>query len=383
MRHLTALNPSSNSICRASFCTPIAAFARFSVISPPNLKAGTTAFSWTPHIATARTMPPSGIRCAAASSSATSIGGVAKDGRTVWIQASYNPILDTAGRPSKIVKFATDTTDAKLLALENGAKIAAIGRSQGIIEFSIQGTILDANENFLRMTGYALPEIQGHHHSIFVPFDERDGPAYRAFWDKLRQGLFQAAEYRRIGKGGQDVWIQATYNPVFDLDGRLTKVVKFATDITAGVKQREQMQLLSLVADQTGHSVVMTDLDGHIDYVNAGFTRMTGYSFAEVRGRRPGDVLQGPLTSQATRARLRERISRRQPVQERDPKLYQGGEPYWISLFINLVTDENGLVRRFVSIQTDITQRRKLEEQSNLPGAARPLDRAGQPHPLP
>ena len=291
---------------------------------------------------------------------------VAEDGRTVWIQASYNPVLDSAGRPSRVVKFASDTTKAKLLALENDAKIAAIGRSQGVIEFSVDGTILEANANFLRMTGYALNEIRGRHHRIFVPLAERDGPAYRTFWENLRQGRFQAAEYRRIGRDGQEVWIQATYNPVFDLDGRLIKIIKFATDVTGPVKQREQMHRLSLVADQTGHSVVMTDLDGRIDYVNAGFTRMTGYSFAEVRGRRPGDVLQGPLTNPATRARLSDSISRQQPVQEEILNYTKAGEPYWISLFINLVTDENGIVRRFFSIQTDITQRRKLEERATF-----------------
>lgn len=289
---------------------------------------------------------------------------IAKDGQPVWIQASYNPILDLAGLPHKIVKFATDTTAAKVLALENEAKITALDRSQAIIEFAVDGTILDANANFLAMTGYTLDEIRGSHHSIFVPPGECDAASYQTFWENLRKGRFQAAEYQRLGRNGQTIWIQATYNPVFDLTGRTAKIVKFATDVTERVRQRKQMQLLSLVADQTSSSVVITDLEGRIEFVNAGFTRMNGYCFAEVRGRRPGDVLQGPLTDQATRRKISEQLSRRQPVQEEIVNYNKSKEPYWASLFINPVTDENGTLIRFVSVQTDVTQRRKLEEQA-------------------
>src|SRR5246127_4342896 len=118
------------------------------------------------------------------------------------------------------------------------AQAAAIGRSQAVIEFKLDGTIVTANENFLNAMGYTLDEIQGKHHSIFMPPAERDGAAYREFWAALNRGQFQAAEYKRIGKGGKEVYIQASYNPLLDLNGKLFKVVKYATDVTKQVLVR-------------------------------------------------------------------------------------------------------------------------------------------------
>jgi len=163
---------------------------------------------------------------------------IAKDGRPVWIQASYNPLLDRRGRPFKVVKFAADITAQKLRAADCEGQIAAIHKSQAVIEFGLDGTILTANDNFLRTMGYTLAEIEGRHHSLFVEPSYRDSTAYRAFWDSLRRGEYQAAEYKRIGKGGRTVWIQASYNPIHGADGALVKVVKFATDTTAQAEDR-------------------------------------------------------------------------------------------------------------------------------------------------
>ncbi len=163
-----------------------------------------------------------------------------KGGRPVWIQASYNPVKDASGRTYAVVKFATDVTRRKLANAEVNGKLAALDKSQAIIEFDLDGTILTANDNFLKTLGYTLDEIQGQHHRIFIAKDERDTPAYNEFWAKLARGEFQAAEYRRIAKDGHDVWIQASYNPILDMDGKPFKVVKFATDITAEVAERHR-----------------------------------------------------------------------------------------------------------------------------------------------
>ncbi|MDP4005136.1 PAS domain S-box protein [Methylobacterium sp. NEAU K] len=165
---------------------------------------------------------------------------IGKDGREVWIQASYNPVLDRAGRPVKIVKFATDITAQKLHALDLDGQIAALHHSQAVIAFTLDGTILSANQNFLDAVGYRLDEIVGSHHGLFVSHEERSSEAYRAFWAALARGEYQSAEYRRIGKGGREIWIQATYNPIKDGRGRPVKVVKFATDITAQVYERQR-----------------------------------------------------------------------------------------------------------------------------------------------
>ncbi len=158
-----------------------------------------------------------------------------KGGREVWIQATYNPVFTAGGKVAKVIKFATDITAAKMKAAEDAGKIAAISRAQAVIEFTVDGEILTANENFLAAFGYKLSEVEGRHHRIFVEPDYAQSAEYAEFWRRLRAGEFIAEEFRRFGKGGSEVWIQATYNPVFDPDGRVMKIVKFATDITGRV----------------------------------------------------------------------------------------------------------------------------------------------------
>ncbi len=169
---------------------------------------------------------------------------IAKNGREVWIEATYNPILDAAGRPCKVVKIATDVTEREAINTDMRGKVDAISRSQAVIEFNPDGTVITANENFLKVLGYSLDEIRGRHHSMFVDPREREGTAYRDFWHRLNKGQFEAAQYRRIGKGGRVVWIQASYNPVFDGAGRLCKVVKFATDITDQISLLDRLKSL-------------------------------------------------------------------------------------------------------------------------------------------
>ena len=162
---------------------------------------------------------------------------IGKNGREVWIEASYNPILDKLGTPYKVVKFATDISHKKAEFVDLLGKIDAIKRSQAVIEFGLDGVILDANQNFLDLMGYRLDEIKGQHHRIFVEPSFRDSPAYRQFWENLNRGEFQAAQYKRIGKNSREVWIEASYNPVRDLNGNIYKVVKFATDLSERKRQ--------------------------------------------------------------------------------------------------------------------------------------------------
>ncbi len=179
-----------------------------------------------------------------------------KGGREIWIQASYNPILDKNGKPCKVVKYATDITRQTLQNADLKGQIDAIGKSQAVIHFNLDGTIIWANENFLAAVGYALSEIQGKHHSLFVEPKYSASIEYKHFWDALRQGQFQAAEYQRVGKGGKDIWIQASYNPIFDPNGKAFKVVKYATDITQQVYQRQEKERIGQLVDQNLGSIV-------------------------------------------------------------------------------------------------------------------------------
>lgn len=165
---------------------------------------------------------------------------IGKGGREVWIQASYNPIKNRKGEVVAVVKFATVITDQKLRNAYYEGQLAALSRSQAIIEFELDGTIITANENFLDTLGYTLAEIKGSHHRMFVDPAEANSSAYRSFWDRLARGEYQAAEFRRIGKGGREIWIQASYNPILDASGRPYRVIKFATDTTAQVLKRNK-----------------------------------------------------------------------------------------------------------------------------------------------
>jgi methyl-accepting chemotaxis protein len=187
---------------------------------------------------------------------------IGKGGKEVWIQASYNPVFDENGRPFQVVKFAIDVTEQKLKNADLAGQIAAINKSQAVIEFNMDGTIITANDNFLNTLGYALDEIQGKHHSMFVEPAERDSEAYREFWRALNRGEYQTAEYKRIGKGGREVYIQASYNPIFDLNGRPFKVVKYATDVTRQVlvrigneRVRNMMESVAAGAEELNSSV--------------------------------------------------------------------------------------------------------------------------------
>jgi methyl-accepting chemotaxis protein len=156
----------------------------------------------------------------------------AKGGREIWIEASYNPLI-RGGRVVKVIKIATDITQAKNKALDDERKLNAISRSQAVIEFQPDGTILDANENFLSTLGYSISEIRGHHHRMFCDPDYAKSDAYRGFWPALAKGTFLSDEFVRYGKGGKPIWIQAAYNPIFNDRGDVYKVIKFATDVTA------------------------------------------------------------------------------------------------------------------------------------------------------
>ncbi len=172
---------------------------------------------------------------------------VGKNGREIWIQATYSPIIGERGDVIRVVKIASDITEQKRQNADYQGQIEAISKSQGVIEFDLDGTIRTANDVFLGVMGYALDEVKGRHHSMFAEPGVAESAEYKAFWDDLRAGEFKAGEFSRVGKGGAPVWIQATYNPILDASGKPFKVVKFATDRTQQVQDR--MRRSESVAD--------------------------------------------------------------------------------------------------------------------------------------
>ncbi|MGY1921716.1 methyl-accepting chemotaxis protein [Pseudomonas tolaasii] len=162
---------------------------------------------------------------------------VAGDGQSVWLEASYNPVRDDAGQVIKVVKYAMDVTPRLQAESEANAKLGAIDRAMAVIEFNLDGTIITANANFLQRMGYTLAQIQGKHHRLFCKPELANSSAYSEFWKRLNQGQLFNGQFERVDKHGQTLWLEANYNPVYDASGRLCKVVKFASDVTARVQQ--------------------------------------------------------------------------------------------------------------------------------------------------
>lgn len=165
---------------------------------------------------------------------------VAKNSRPVWLEANYVPVQDRHGRVFKIVKLATDITSHINDAQEQRAMTNAIERSMAVIAFNLKGEVLKANDNFLKTMGYRREEIQGVHHSLFCSEAIRNSREYSELWQQLNRGEFISGQFPRVNKQGRTVWLRATYNPVFDQQGKLYKVVKFATDVTAQVEKNQQ-----------------------------------------------------------------------------------------------------------------------------------------------
>ena len=237
---------------------------------------------------------------------------ITKSGQEVWIQAVYAPVKDEMGRVVKVIKIATDVTQARLQAADFSGQLAAIDKAQAVIEFSLDGKILNANENFLKTLGYNLQDIKGQHHSMFVDPDHRNSVEYRLFWEKLGRGEFDAGQYRRVAKGGREVWIQASYNPIMDLNGKPFKVVKYASDVTAQVlaanmlsQAVEQAQRVTSAArdGDLSQRIPLEGKSGPIEVLCSGVNSLmetTGVIFSDV-GRVFGALSAGDLSQRITR----------------------------------------------------------------------------------
>ena len=279
---------------------------------------------------------------------------IGKGGREVWIQASYNPILDSADKPCKVVKFATDITAKKIRNMEDAGKIVAIARAQAVIEFNLDGTIITANDNFLGAMGYRLEEIRGKHHSMFVPPAERDSVAYREFWAKLNRGEFQSAEYKRIGKGGKEVWILASYNPILDETGKPFKVVKFASDIS---EQKLKAANFAGQIEAIGKSqaVIEFGMDGKVLTANENFLNALGYSLSEIRGQHHSMFVPQDQRGGEAYREFWAGLNRGEFQSGEYQRVGKNGREVWIQASYNPIRDLNGNPYKVVKYATDTT----------------------------
>lgn len=279
---------------------------------------------------------------------------VGKGGRTVWIQASYNPMLDTAGKPVKVIKFASDITAQKIRSMEDAGKLASIGRAQAVIEFDLDGTILAANDMFLATLGYSLAEIVGKPHAMFLTPSERDSIAYRDFWASLKRGEFRAGEFKRVGKGNRDVWILASYNPILDDTGKPFKVVKFASDITAD-KLKAADFAGQIEAIGKSQAVIEFDMDGRILNANENFLKTLGYSLAEIKGKHHSMFVLHDMRDSADYRAFWAALKRGEFQSGEYQRVGKGDKQVWIQASYNPIRDLNGNPYKVVKFAADTT----------------------------
>ena len=279
---------------------------------------------------------------------------VKRDGSDIWLQASYIPTTNRAGALTGVIKLATDVTERVLRDVFSSGQTDAIGKSMAVIEFELDGTIVRANQNFLDTLGYSLAEIQGKHHSMFIDPAQVKGEEYKQFWPSLAAGNFKQGEFKRIGKGGREVWIQATYNPIRDLDGNPFRVVKFATDVT---KQKlkaadAQGQIDAIGASQ---AVIEFDLDGIIQSANAHFLGAIGYTIDEIRGKHHRMFVDKGYQSSPEYAEFWDALRRGQYRSGEFRRIGKGGREVWIQASYNPICDLNGKPFKVVKYASDVT----------------------------
>jgi diguanylate cyclase (GGDEF)-like protein/PAS domain S-box-containing protein len=279
---------------------------------------------------------------------------IGRDKRDIWLQAIYSPVLDQEGRPFKIVKYATVVTREKLRQADHQGQIAAIHKSQSVVSFNVDGSILDANDNFLDLTGYRLSQVIGRHHSMFVSPDERESEAYGKFWQALAAGQYQAGEFKRVGRDGREIWLQASYNPILDMNGRTFKVVKNAVDVTEQ-KLRQGDYEGQIAAINKSQSVVSFDMDGNVLEANDNFLALMGYTLAEVVGRHHRMFVDKDTAAHADYARFWGDLREGKFLSSKFRRIASNGSEVWIQASYNPIYDLNGKPFKIVKIAADIT----------------------------
>jgi methyl-accepting chemotaxis protein len=277
-----------------------------------------------------------------------------RGGQEIWIQASYNPVIGDDGQPYKIVKIASDITEVKLKNADYEGQIQAIGKSQAVIEFTLDGTITDANENFLQTLGYTLDEVKGRHHRMFCDPAYVQSVEYRNFWEKLGRGEFDRGEYKRIGKGGREVWISASYNPILDMNGRPMKVVKYATDVSQ--QKLKDQELLALSKTQ---AVISFNLDGTVIEANENFYNCLGYRADEIKGRHHSMFCAPEYANSMEYREFWAKLNSGKFVAGQFPRLTKDKREVWLQASYNPVFDLTGRVFKVVKYATDITKEKE------------------------
>jgi len=258
---------------------------------------------------------------------------------------------------------ARDRADA-----DSRGQIAAIGRSQAVVEYDMDGTVLAVNDNFVRVMGYSAAEVVGRRHSMFVDASLAAGSDYRAFWAKLGRGESDIGTYRRIARGGRELWLQASYNPIAGVDGRFFKIVEYASDVT-GQTERNADFAGQLEAIAQTQAVIEFDMDGTVRKVNENFSRVMGYPAGEVLGRHHSMFVDPAFAASGEYRDCWTRLNRGEAVVGSFRRLAKGGREVWLQCSYNPIPDANGRPIKVVKFASDVTA--SMQAQHALQRAVR------------
>jgi methyl-accepting chemotaxis protein len=285
-----------------------------------------------------------------------------RNGQPIWLSGTITPVMDADGQLEKRVMFAHDVTQQVRDKLDAAGKMAAIDRSQAAIEFDPQGLVLTANENFRRLFGLRLDDIEGRHHRIFVTEAEATTTEYLNFWDALSRGEYRSGEFKCVGRGGRELWIQATYNPIFDANNQVVKVVMFAIDVTQQKVRNAEFESKVAAIDQS-QAVIEFDLDGRVAFANRNFLAAMGYTLREIQGQHHSLFCSLEYQHSPEYRDFWLRLGAGEYMSGRFHRIGKFNRDVWIQATYNPIRDLNGRVVKVVKYAYDVTHEVQLERR--------------------
>ena len=286
---------------------------------------------------------------------------LSKTGEEFWFSSTYVPIKNDKGDIMKIKVYSYCITEDKLKVADYKGQLDAISKIQGVIEFDLKGNILAVNDNFVAVTGYERDQIVGQHHSMFVSSELKTSSEYKAFWDRLGRGEAENGLYQRFGKGGKEIWLQASYNPIYDLNGKPFKVVKYATDVTE-FKLKEANNSGQVEALNKVLGVIEFDLKGNITKVNENFTKVVGYTESEIVGNHHSMFASDALKNSPEYKQFWLDLGEGKAKSGQFQRFGKGGKEIWLEATYNPIFDMNGNPFKVVKFATDISEQHETSE---------------------
>lgn len=290
----------------------------------------------------------------------TQIKRVSKSGKELWYQGTYSPIKTPEGKPFKVIIYSVDINEEKNRNVNYEGQIQAIRRAQSVIEMDMLGMITDVNAIFCSNTGYQKNEIIGKHHTVLIDQKEKASSEYKQFWSKLEKGETISGEFKMIGKAGKEIWLNANYNPILDLNRKPFKIVKYGTEITQIKKERadNEGQLISI---DRAIGKVEFGLDGIITRANENFAKQTGYLQSELIGQHHNIFVSETYKKSIEYQDFWKKLN----TGKFDSGIYQrfgkNGKQVWLNASYNPIFDENDKPYKVVYFAIDITQQKETE----------------------